>query len=110
MTDITVKFLDEQRGILTTLLVDTPLVEPGVERLWRALFLLRVQVVCADVQTIGRRIHLRLSVCDFDGSLLDRQRQREILGALCEELAAPPSTPARLERPGPGIRSATRLP
>lgn len=112
MADITVKFLDDHRGILSTLLVDTPLVEPGMERLWRSLFLLRVQVVCADVQTIGRRISLRLTVCDFDGSLLDRTRQREIQAELCEELGAPLSrrTPDRVALVGPGIRPATRLP
>jgi hypothetical protein len=86
-----VRFLEGRARTLSVLEVDFPQAWHTPERLRRALFALRIQVIAEIRQQIGGRIVHWLRVVEFDGAPIGDSRRLELQSGLLGLLEdAPP--------------------
>ena len=80
------RFLEGRAKTLSVLEVDFPLASHSPDRLRRALFALRIQVIAEIRQQIGGRAVHWMRVVEFDGAPIGESRglglQRELIGLL----------------------------
>lgn len=80
------RFLEGRAKTLSVLEVDFPLASHAPDRLRRALFALRIQVIAEIRQQIGSRVVHWLRVVEFDGAPISESReavlQTELIGLL----------------------------
>jgi hypothetical protein len=80
------RFLEGRAKTLSVLEVDFPLATHSPDRLRRALFALRIQVIAEIRQQIGGRVVHWMRVVEFDGAPIGESRgsalQRELIGLL----------------------------
>jgi hypothetical protein len=80
------RFLEGRAKTLSVLEVDFPLASHSPERLRRALFALRIQVIAEIRQQIGGRVVHWMRVVEFDGAPINESRgltlQRDLIGLL----------------------------
>ncbi len=76
------RFLEGRARTLSVLEVDFPMAWHAPERLRRALFALRIQVIAEIRQQIGGRIVHWLRVVEFDGAPINDTRRIELQNGL----------------------------
>lgn len=99
MTETRVRFVSETRGVLSLVEVETDARPALFGVLTRLLFDLRIQIVRAESQKLGRRRRKdQLWVVELDGAPIGHARRLEIqvdvLRAV-EQAARPPATPVQ---------------
>jgi hypothetical protein len=103
LSDPRARFLEGRARTLSVLEVDFPLSWHAPERLRRALFALRIQVIAEIRQQVGARVVHWLRVVEFDGAPIGDNRRAELQAGLLGLLADGPAQ----SRPGTITPSAS---
>lgn len=77
----------EATGVVAALEVHDPDESASLERMYRVLLSMRVQLVSAAEVELGGRTMLELAVCELDGAPVKPGRRRAILNELPERIA-----------------------
>lgn len=81
-TEVALRFLEGRGRTLSMLEVEAPVAWRASERLRRALFLLRIQVVASEREHAGDRVVQRMHIVEFDGAPISTSRRLEIQKSL----------------------------
>jgi [protein-PII] uridylyltransferase len=99
-----VRFLEDARGNLSVLEIETGDRSGLLWAITRALFEQQVQIISSRVRTEGGLVHDSFTITELDGSAISPDRrltiQVALMAAVQPQLSAPPPEVEELESPG----------
>lgn len=100
----TVRFIEDLRGNLSVLEIETDDRSGLLWSMTRALFDLSVQIVSSSVRTENDRVHDRFHIVELDGSSIGPERRLAIQVALLTAIQ-PPVADEPLQQPEPSVQA-----